>query len=91
MTIQEASLLLDNYNKEYQDGWDRTRYICYVTAASMGAKLKKPQDLMLFPWEVSEKVISPKPTPSQIETLRKEAQQSYDNYIKGEVSEWKPE
>ena len=91
MDITEASLVLDQYNKDYRDGWDRTRYICYVTAASMGATLKKPQDLMLFPWEVEEKVKSPKPTQSQIEQLRKEMTASYNNYIKGEVTEWKPE
>jgi len=91
MTIAEAELVLEQYNKEYRDGWDRTRYICYVTACSMGAKLKKPQDLMLFPWEVKEKVIAPKPSQSEIEKLRKESQASYDNFIKGKGEVWKPD
>ena len=89
--MTEISAVLEQYNQDYRNEWEQTRYICFVTACSMGAKMKKPQDLMQFAWEVKEKVKELRPSQSEIERLREEAQASYNNYIKGNFTEWKPD
>ena len=54
MSTYEAGLLIDAFNREYKEGWERQRWTAYITAASSGAKLKKPSDLMTFSWELPE-------------------------------------
>ena len=86
MQLFEAEVLIDRHNSAYQDTWEQTRFIAYVTACSMGAKLAKPTDLVIFPWEKKE---SPKDqnkyTANQIEAMRAEMKKSFAAYTEGKT------
>lgn len=38
-------------DSEYKLGWNQTRWLGLIVANSQGAKKKRPEDLMRFPWE----------------------------------------
>lgn len=54
MSIKEVEVLLKNYNIDYQNGWEQTRFICYINALLQGNKFKKPEDLIKFVWEKTD-------------------------------------
>jgi hypothetical protein len=62
MTASEVGAVMDALYEDYQDSWEQTRFISYVQAASAGAKLQKPQDLVRFSWDAEEV----KPTAEQL-------------------------
>jgi hypothetical protein len=66
MSGYEAGLLIDAYNAEYKEGWERQRWVAYVNAAAAGAKVKKPEDLLKFEWEKEQKKEAEKKTPEQL-------------------------
>lgn len=51
MSIKEVEVLLNNYNIDYQNEWNQTRFICYINSLLQGNKLKSPEDLIKFSWE----------------------------------------
>ena len=54
MTFDEANVLIDQFNKDYQNNWEQTRWLGYINAVCAGNKINKPSDLMMFSWEQSE-------------------------------------
>jgi hypothetical protein len=59
MTSAEVKVICDAVYENYQVGWEQTRFIAYVQAASAGAKINKPEDLIKFSWENSNAEIIP--------------------------------
>jgi len=54
MSLPEVEAILKSVFEEYKDNWEQTRFITFVNAASSGAKVKSPTDIMKFSWETSE-------------------------------------
>lgn len=52
MTIAEVQAVVDNYNLNYQNQWNQTRWLGYINCLNAGNKLKSPQELITFNWEV---------------------------------------
>lgn len=40
-------------NFQYQNGWQQTRWFATVVIAQINKKVRKPSDLIRFPWENS--------------------------------------
>ena len=91
MQFEEGEILLAEYNKDYQNGWEQTRWSAFVTACAMGAKLKKPTDLIVFNWEKTETPESRKLTPVELEEMKKEMSSSFENFINGKGEVWTPD
>lgn len=51
MEIFEIKALLEYGWMRHKDMWECSRLEAFVTANAMGAKLKKLEDLLGFPWE----------------------------------------
>jgi len=56
MTVCEASAIMDAVSDKEKAEWEKTRWLGFITAASQGAKLDKPQDLIRFSWEEQDVV-----------------------------------
>lgn len=54
MTLYEVDAALLSNNKLYKDSWEKNRWLGYITACAFGAKLKSPQDLIKFSWEIEK-------------------------------------
>lgn len=54
MTDLELDALMYGSNIGDKGEWERCRFLAYITACSMGAKIKTPQDLITFDWEKQE-------------------------------------
>lgn len=54
LTYLELDALMKNHNEKYKNDWEKVRWLGYINAIASGAKLKKPQDLITFNWELSE-------------------------------------
>jgi hypothetical protein len=53
MSQIEIEAVLEAYTDEYKDTWEKTRWLGYITAATMGG-CKSPQELMKFEWDKEE-------------------------------------
>jgi hypothetical protein len=42
---------LKRYELNYQEDWEKTRWLGYIFASCFSDKLKKPSDLVKFDWE----------------------------------------
>lgn len=62
----------------YKTSWEQTRYIAYCTVATVTDKVRKPQDLMPFPWEEGSKRI----TKRQLDKIQKDAVKTYDAHLR---------
>lgn len=55
MTPRELYNAFKGYNekteREFQAGWERTRWLASIVANSFSSKRIQPRDLMRFPWE----------------------------------------
>jgi len=91
MTIQEVEIVLGQYNKEYQDKWEQTRFIGFIVAISQGAKFKEPKDLLPFTWEKTEEAKPAKISPEDLERMKASMMQSVNNYVTGKTEAWKQE
>lgn len=69
MTIFEVDAVIHQYNKTYQNGWEQTRFIAYITALSSGQKLKSPREILTFSWEEDTTEIKEKPSREQISEM----------------------
>jgi len=68
MSIPECNSIIDNLYLNDQSVWEKTRWLAYINAISTGAKLKSPQDLLLFSWEKEkEDIVFDKPTKTREE------------------------
>ncbi|MZQ50427.1 MAG: hypothetical protein GT598_15625 [Bacteroidales bacterium] len=54
MCSAECDAIIQGYNENYKNGWEQTRYIAYVIAATNSDKIKSPKDLLSFTWEIEE-------------------------------------
>ena len=54
MTVQEANAIIDSISDNDKSVWEKTRWLGFITALTQGAKLKNPQDLIKFNWEIIE-------------------------------------
>jgi len=54
MSEWELEALMIGHSKKKRDSWEQCRFLAFVTASSMGAKLKSPADLIEFAWEKEE-------------------------------------
>lgn len=54
MTFDEVNVLIDQYNKDYQNRWEMTRWNGYINVLCAGNNLKQPTDLIRFSWEINE-------------------------------------
>ena len=45
------------FMEDYKNGWERTRFLSYIMAKTVDSKnkLKKPSDIVAFPWEPKKK------------------------------------
>jgi hypothetical protein len=68
MTFEEANVLIDQYNNEYQNKWEQTRWTGYINALCAGNKLNKPSDLITFSWEIKDDIVEVK---EDVETTKK--------------------
>lgn len=59
MTAEQVLVVTERQYKDYQNTWEQTRWLAYINAASQGAKIKKPQDLMKFSWETTSTASEP--------------------------------
>jgi hypothetical protein len=75
MTAEQVLAVTERNYKEYQNGWEQTRWLAYINAASQGAKVKKPQDLIKFSWEetstVSKESVADAMGKSRVESMWK--------------------
>jgi hypothetical protein len=55
MGSREVDALLNNYNVEYKTRWEQVRWLGYINAALVNEKIKKPQDVLKFKWDIEEK------------------------------------
>jgi len=55
MSVEEVEIILREYNKDYKAEREWSRFCLFTEALMHGAKLKKPEDLLTFPWEASTK------------------------------------
>lgn len=93
----EIGALLERYTQRTTDqmhqSWEQARWAAFINAKVAGAKLHKATDLITFPWEESD--ITPtksrKLSPEELAKLTAEMTESYKNYTKGRVEEWRPE
>ena len=53
----ELNAILQENNEEYQNQWNQTRFGAYVYAASQTDKIKKPSDIIKFPWDDDKEVV----------------------------------
>jgi hypothetical protein len=75
MTDWELEAIASATNKRERGEWERCRFLAYVTACSMGAKIKTPQDLIKFQWEESTPEYKPgKLNPDLIKQFEEELQ-----------------
>lgn len=53
--------IIDGYNSKVVENWRMHRFTAFVTATAMGAKLKRPTDLMLLgneqPYDMSVEAV----------------------------------
>lgn len=85
MSSFEVDALISEYNRDYQNKWEQTRFISYVSAASAGAKLKSPKDLITFSWEDGYVVENTKLTEEEIIAIKNKMIESINNYEAGKV------
>ena len=62
----------------YKTSWEQTRYVAYCTVATVTDKIRKPQDLMQFPWEEGVKRL----TKRQLDKIQKDAVSTYDAHLR---------
>ena len=62
----------------YKTGWEQTRYIAYCTVATVTDKVRKPQDLMVFPWEDDVRRLNKR----QLNKIQKDAVSTYDAHLR---------
>jgi hypothetical protein len=43
-------LYADNYYRKFQNQWEMTRFIAYITAQCQSTKRLSPDEIMKFPW-----------------------------------------
>lgn len=82
MTEWELDALILGHSKRKRDSWEQCRFLAYVTACSMGAKIKSPTDLISFPWEkeeTEEEIVSNKPSKEMIKQMAKEFENELKN------------
>lgn len=72
MSSNECNILIENYNESYKNNWEQTRYIAYIVAATQNDKIKKPQDLLKFSWEIENELSKEKITKEEIIQREKE-------------------
>lgn len=82
MDLYEAEALIKQYNLDYQNQWEQTRFICFITAKSMGAKFNSPAELMRFAWEKQEEKAE-KYTPEQLAAMKEEAIKNMNRFSEG--------
>lgn len=51
MNWDEVNAILEEYNNQYKNEWEKIRWSAYINALGQGVKLKKPTDLIEFEWE----------------------------------------
>ena len=54
ITDKEIDYITNQYQYNYQEEWEKTRWLGYIFASTMTDKLKKPSDLIKFEWEIEE-------------------------------------
>lgn len=52
--MNEANAIIDCVSLNERSAWEKTRWLAYIQALTSGAKLKNPQDLTKFSWEINE-------------------------------------
>lgn len=48
---------MKQYERNYKEEWEKTRWLGYVFASCFSDKLKKPSDLVKFEWEKEDVII----------------------------------
>lgn len=56
MSEIEMAAIIDAFTDEYKDSWEKTRWLGWVTAATM-VGTKSPTDLLKFKWDEEEKEV----------------------------------
>lgn len=56
MSYEDGLVLINEIDSKYKTAWEQTRWLAYVNASAMGAKLKRPTDLVKFSWEIENNV-----------------------------------
>lgn len=69
MTMYEFDIILKYSHYAHQEEWEQCRFNSYVTVQLNNKKKLKPQDILSFTWDNSQKTM--KVTQSDIERLRK--------------------
>ncbi len=55
MEWYEVESCLNGLKNKEKNGWEQTRFICYITAQTQSTKKLKPTDILSFEWDnVSE-------------------------------------
>ena len=52
MSVNEANAIIDSISDVEKVNWERVRWSAYIQALTAGAKLKSPQSLIKFQWEM---------------------------------------
>jgi hypothetical protein len=81
MGFDEINALLKNKSEQEKKTWELERWNWFYILLSQGSKAKKPQDIMMFPWE-KKKVKQAKPlTKTQLDRRNKQAQKWLNNRL----------
>lgn len=70
ISMYEAGLLIEAYNENYKEKWEMLRFLSFITAASNGAKLNSPEDIIKFKWDDKVEVETKKLTPEEINAVK---------------------
>jgi hypothetical protein len=87
MSWFEVDAIMEKYNQDYKTEWEKTRWSAYITALSMGVKLKKPSDLIKFDWEREQ---GPNYSKDEIKNIQAEMYEAFINNKTGSISELIP-
>jgi len=91
MTDIEASALLERYNVDYREQWERARYTGTVAALTGRIKDKAYEKLITFSWEKQAKEKTVRPTPDKVKALREEYSAAYERYTNGQTETFNPD
>ena len=51
MEWYEVESCLNGLKNKEKNGWEHTRFICYITAQTQSTKKLKPTDILSFEWD----------------------------------------
>lgn len=69
LKLWEIHAIVDGYRRRARNLWEATRWQTFHILAALGCKLRKPEELQRFPWEIDMEDL---PTRDEVEELRED-------------------